>query len=121
MSYLSNAAVMAILTLNIYSASYFLAWRKEGDFCHIFSDSANAPDAATSEKTTTAMIRLILVSIPFSTLPVTLCIGGLAKVSKETVSYLGCVSGLVMLEIMYSIILGGIMTACMSNVSGKCF
>lgn len=62
-----------------------------------------------------------MVSIPFTGLPLSLCIGGLAKAAKENLGYLGCVAGLVMVEIMYVIVLGGLMTACMSDVSGKHF
>lgn len=127
MSYLASAAVKGILTLNIYSASYFLAWKKEGAFCHIFPESPSAlasaifVDAASSDRAITTLIQLIVVSIPFTGLPLSLCIGGLAKAAKENLGYLGCVAGLVMVEIMYVIVLGGLMTACMSDVSGKHF
>ncbi|CAN6214994.1 unnamed protein product [Urochloa humidicola] len=33
-AFMSNAAVVGILTLNIFSATYFLAWRKENSSCN---------------------------------------------------------------------------------------
>ncbi|CAN6190914.1 unnamed protein product [Urochloa humidicola] len=120
----SNIMVMGILTLNIYSASYFLAWRKDGSVCHIFPRTAsapvssNSPDSAVSDKNATTFIQLVVVSLPFTGLALTVGIGFLAKMSKEAVQYLGCAAGLVATEIVYIIALGGVMTACMSSVSG---
>uniref|UniRef100_A0A0A8Y2T7 PGG domain-containing protein n=1 Tax=Arundo donax TaxID=35708 RepID=A0A0A8Y2T7_ARUDO len=123
MGYISAAAVMGILTLNIYSASYFLAWRKEGSHCHFLPGSkTSAPDSASDSKIsdgTDTLVQLIVVSLPFAGFPIAFFIAALAKAAQKKTRFLGCVAGLVICEIIYILVLGGIMMTCMSNVSGK--
>lgn len=103
---------MAILTLNIYSATFFLVWATPDNIClvgkdHTFSDNL--------KKT----VKIITVCLPFSVCPLTLYIAGQAKALQHDQRGMGCVAGLVIIECIYILFLGALMTVCMSERSYK--
>lgn len=101
---------MAILTLNIYSATYFLAWAKPDSVCLDLKNSKLS-------KTFKVVLKIIIVSLPFAFCPVTLCISGNVKALQQERRGMGYAAGLVILEIIFVFILGALMTVCMSEAS----
>uniref|UniRef100_A0A0D9XUY4 Uncharacterized protein n=1 Tax=Leersia perrieri TaxID=77586 RepID=A0A0D9XUY4_9ORYZ len=108
----ANLAVAGILTLNIYSATYFLNWSNPESIC------VNANDT-TFSKMAKGNIKVVLVCLPFVIFPLTLCVSGQASALKKRIGGVGFVAGLVILEMMYILCLGGLMSVCMSNAPYK--
>ncbi|TVU23722.1 hypothetical protein EJB05_26101 [Eragrostis curvula] len=111
LDFLENAAsigVMAILTLNIYCATYFLVWAKPDAVCLVVKGDTFYDGLKTWVKT-------IAVGLPFAACPVTLYIAGQAKALSTNISGLGFVSGMVILEYIYILLIGALMTVCMSD------
>ncbi|XP_066334558.1 uncharacterized protein [Miscanthus floridulus] len=97
----ATVAVMGILSLNIYCATYFVAWAPKGSIC--------------ISKAFNTWAKVIVVCLPFTLFPLTLYIAGQAKaLQNDNLRGLGLVAGAVLLEIVYVLSMGGLMTVCMS-------
>ncbi|KAL6654302.1 hypothetical protein ACP70R_007767 [Stipagrostis hirtigluma subsp. patula] len=113
----ASAIVMVLLTLNVYSATYFLAWAKDGSSCTV-SSKPNGVFANKFPNDVKDGIKIAAVTLPFTFVPFTLCVSGIANEVK-TRRGLGFTAGLILFEVGYVVCLGSLMVVCMVDISYK--
>jgi hypothetical protein len=118
LSKVADAAVMGLLTLNIFSATFLLAWGHDGSVC---LPKAKA-DKDESNKlpgddhfTVPSWVKVAIIALPFAIYPLTVCVSGLVKAVEQGARGLGVVATLCLVEFMYGLLIGGLMTVCMSE------
>ncbi|TVU23725.1 hypothetical protein EJB05_26104, partial [Eragrostis curvula] len=117
---IAGAMVTAVLTLNIYTATYFLAWAKDKSGCMVEPKPDYDLLSATGiPENVKIWLKIAAVALPFAFVPLTICISGMAKAAEKSGHGLGYVAGLVIGEVCYVMMLGGLMTVCMSDKSYK--
>lgn len=119
LSNVADAAVMGLLTLNIFSATFLLAWGKEGSVCLPKPKDDPKKLQGDNDFSLPSWVKVIIVGIPFTMYPFTVYVSGLVKAAEQGRHTLGLVATLCLMEFVYGLLIGGVMTFCMSNASWK--
>ncbi|TVU23605.1 hypothetical protein EJB05_25980 [Eragrostis curvula] len=114
----ADTSVMGLVTLIALCATYLLAWGRPGTAC--IPKLKNITVTEGSEKFTEwvqepSWMQVIVASLPFAVFPLTLYVSGMVQAAKKDEHALGAVATLCLLEFIAAIVLGGVMTVCVTG------
>jgi hypothetical protein len=117
LSKVADAAVMGLLTLNLFSATFFLAWGKPRSPCLPKAHKDKPKLLGDDHFTLLSWVKVAIIGLPFVIYPATVFVSGLVKAVEQGCRGLQLAATLCLTEFVYGLLIGGLMTVCMSGAA----